>query len=90
MIGGYLILDFKGTNFITDDTPITIPGICNKIRKAQKPVLIKNIGLDGEFYGPYMPKWLNEAGTGVAVYVDEIGSKILAITEEDSVGIVSA
>ena len=51
MTGGYKVIDLGYTNFTTS-TPVTVPGIYDKIKTARKAILLEHFSIGSTYCRP--------------------------------------
>ena len=85
--GGYKIIDFKGTPFVTGGSPLKVDGIYDTVDASyRKPLLLSGINIDGkERNEGYVTPALSGSN-----YVFTAYGKTITITNADEVSIVNA
>ena len=82
-LGGYKIIDFEGYAF-TLSTATAVPGIYERIKETQKPLLICGLKVGATEYKPTFGE-----ATGASPYVIKLSTITIKIATDDKVTITA-
>lgn len=84
MTGGYNIIDLGYTNFTTSKS-VTVPGIYEKIKGAQKAILLEHFSIGGTDCRPCFPE-ITVSGTN---FTFDVYGKTFTVENTDAVTVAA-
>lgn len=84
MTGGYKIIDLDYTNFTTAKS-VTVPGIYEKIKSAQKAILLEHFSIGGTDCRPCFPE-ITVSGTS---FTFDAYGKTFTVANTDAVTVTA-